>query len=43
MKGTNGIHLSASGYLSCRWIESNLIVYGLITAEPEIFMAHGFL
>ena len=36
MKGTNGIHLSASGYLSRRGIESNLIFYGLITAKPEI-------
>ena len=43
MKGTNGIYLSTAGYLSRRGIKSNLIVYGLITAEPENFMAHNFL
>ena len=43
MEGTNDIYLGAAGYSSRRGIKSNLIVYGLITAEPDNFMAHNFL
>lgn len=43
MKGTNGIYLSTSGYLSRRGIQNKMIIYGLITAKPEDSTKHGFL
>ena len=42
MEGTNGIYLSATGYLSRRGIQNKLIIYGLITAKPEDSTARGF-
>ena len=43
MKGTNGIYSGTVGYLSRRGIQIKLVIYGLTTAVPENFMAHGFL
>ena len=36
MKGTNDIYSGTVGYLSHRGIQNKLIIYGLITAKPEI-------
>ena len=36
MKGTNGIYSGTLGYLSRMGIQNKLIIYGLITAKPEI-------
>ena len=43
MKGTNDIYSGTVGYLSRRGIQNKLMIYGLITVNPEESTKHGFL
>ena len=43
MKGTNDIYSDTVGYLSCRGIQSKLVIYGFTTVKPEDSTEHGSL